>query len=184
MASSGGLAFPGGDFHGGQVELSFRSATEAARLARRAERSLVAAIRRRLAQGRRAGRGEPAALASAARCGDRSGSQTAVEKQSRDRRDYRCGGLVGAGISIEKQREAQQRLRQADVDKSAVRTAKALLEDVLRAYNDRSLDLAGAEGLAAIQGDSSIACAHRPIRRRLTFCGRRRSSSTRTSRRR
>jgi tetratricopeptide (TPR) repeat protein len=59
-----------------------------------------------------------------------------------------AAGLVGAGIYMERQREA----RQADVDKSAVRTAKTLLEDVLHAYNARSLDLAGAEGLAAISG--------------------------------
>ena len=80
----------------------------------------------------------------------------AVRQRSRSNRGIAAiivaAALFGAGIYIEKQREAQQRLRQADVDKSAVRTAKALLEDVLRAYNDRSLDLAGAEGLAAISG--------------------------------
>ena len=32
-------------------------------------------------------------------------------------------------------------------------SAKTLLENVLHAYNDRSLDLAGAEGLATIAGE-------------------------------
>jgi tetratricopeptide (TPR) repeat protein/energy-coupling factor transporter ATP-binding protein EcfA2 len=41
---------------------------------------------------------------------------------------------------------------QAKLDTSAMISAKSLLEDVLQAYNDKSLDLAGARSLAAISG--------------------------------
>jgi tetratricopeptide (TPR) repeat protein len=44
------------------------------------------------------------------------------------------------------------RLRQEEIDKGAMRSAKTLLEDVLQAYNSKSLDLAGAESLATISG--------------------------------
>jgi tetratricopeptide (TPR) repeat protein len=43
-------------------------------------------------------------------------------------------------------------LRQEEIDKSAMRSAKTLLEKVLEAYNDKSLDPAGAASLAAISG--------------------------------
>ena len=48
--------------------------------------------------------------------------------------------------------QAAQHQRQAAVDKSAMLTAKTLLVGVLNAYNTRSLDVAGAEALAAISG--------------------------------
>jgi tetratricopeptide (TPR) repeat protein len=41
---------------------------------------------------------------------------------------------------------------QEKLDKSAMTSAKSLLEDVLQAYADKSLDLAGAKSLAAISG--------------------------------
>jgi tetratricopeptide (TPR) repeat protein/energy-coupling factor transporter ATP-binding protein EcfA2 len=44
------------------------------------------------------------------------------------------------------------RQRQEEIDTSAMRSAKTLLEDVLEAYNSKSLDLAGAESLATISG--------------------------------
>ena len=64
------------------------------------------------------------------------------------------GVLAAAGaIWATRERARQQEtLRQEAVDKSAMRTAKTLLEDILRAYNARSLDFAGAEALAAMSG--------------------------------
>ena len=47
---------------------------------------------------------------------------------------------------------AAQHQRQAAVDKSAMLTAKTLLEGVLSAYNTRSLDFVGADALATISG--------------------------------
>ena len=47
---------------------------------------------------------------------------------------------------------AQERQRQEDLDVSAMTSAKTLLEKVLEAYNDTSLDLAGAKSLATISG--------------------------------
>jgi tetratricopeptide (TPR) repeat protein len=68
-------------------------------------------------------------------------------------------GVVGAGFLGMSQHEARQReiaaqetLRQEEVDKSSMASAKTLLEDVLHAYTDKSLDVAGAESLAAISG--------------------------------
>jgi tetratricopeptide (TPR) repeat protein len=49
------------------------------------------------------------------------------------------------------QQRAQQTLRQEAIDKSAMTSAKTLLEVVLEAYN-RNLDLAGARSLAAVSG--------------------------------
>jgi tetratricopeptide (TPR) repeat protein/energy-coupling factor transporter ATP-binding protein EcfA2 len=46
----------------------------------------------------------------------------------------------------------QERLRQEELDTSAMTSAKSLLADVLTAYNSKSLDLAGARSLAAISG--------------------------------
>jgi tetratricopeptide (TPR) repeat protein len=70
-----------------------------------------------------------------------------------------AAGVIGAGFLAARQHEArqreiaaQQRLRQEEVDKSAMKSAKTLLEDVLHAYNDKNLDVAGAESLAAISG--------------------------------
>src|SRR5271154_4964052 len=41
---------------------------------------------------------------------------------------------------------------QEKLDKSAMTSAKTLLENVVQAYTDKSLDLAGARSLAAISG--------------------------------
>jgi tetratricopeptide (TPR) repeat protein len=63
--------------------------------------------------------------------------------------------VAGMWVAHERaqQREiAQEKLRQEDLDKSAMKSAKTLLEDVLASYNDQSLDLAGAESLANISG--------------------------------
>jgi tetratricopeptide (TPR) repeat protein/energy-coupling factor transporter ATP-binding protein EcfA2 len=66
--------------------------------------------------------------------------------------------LVAAGwmwIAHERAQErqiAQERQRQEELDTSAMTSAKSLLDDVLTAYNDKSLDLAGARSLAAISG--------------------------------
>ncbi len=59
--------------------------------------------------------------------------------------------LIATGAVWAEYEKAQQQ-RQEEVDKSAMRSAKTLLEDVLHAYNDKSLDLAGAESLATISG--------------------------------
>jgi tetratricopeptide (TPR) repeat protein len=47
---------------------------------------------------------------------------------------------------------AQEKLRQVELDISAMTSAKSLLENVLTAYTDKSLDLAGAKSLATISG--------------------------------
>ena len=46
----------------------------------------------------------------------------------------------------------QEQARKEAIDKSAMNSAKTLLQDVLQAYNDKNLDLAGAESLATISG--------------------------------
>ena len=89
----------------------------------------------------------------------------AIEAKLRSRRNRRLtaalsvvGALVLAGGMWVAHERAQQRQieqekrRQEDVDRSAMTSAKTLLEDVLTAYNDQSLDLAGAASLAAISG--------------------------------
>jgi tetratricopeptide (TPR) repeat protein len=70
-----------------------------------------------------------------------------------------AAGVVGTGVVAARQHEArqreiafQQKLGQEEVDKSAMTSAKALLQDVLHAYTDKNLDVAGAESLAAISG--------------------------------
>jgi tetratricopeptide (TPR) repeat protein len=88
-----------------------------------------------------------------------------LEAQRRSRRNrwiaalLVAAGVVGAGFYAARQHEArqreiaaEQRLRQEEVDRSAMKSAKTLLEDVLHAYNDKNLDVAGAESLAAISG--------------------------------
>jgi tetratricopeptide (TPR) repeat protein/energy-coupling factor transporter ATP-binding protein EcfA2 len=88
-----------------------------------------------------------------------------LERERRARRDKRIAAvLVGVGLFLavaafwamqerEQRREiAQQKLRQEEIDKSAMTSAKTLLENVLGAYNDKSLDLSGAESLAKISG--------------------------------
>ena len=53
----------------------------------------------------------------------------------------------------EQQREADlERIRQEEIDRNAMTSAKNLLKEVLNAYNDKRLDLSGAESLAAICG--------------------------------
>ncbi|MGH6797895.1 MAG: hypothetical protein ACREDI_05875, partial [Roseiarcus sp.] len=89
----------------------------------------------------------------------------AIEAKGRSRRNRRLAAALGVAAVLAaaggmwvaheraQQREiAQERLRQEDIDKSAMRSAKTLLEDVLHAYNDQSLDVAGAESLATISG--------------------------------
>ncbi|HEY1783419.1 MAG TPA: hypothetical protein VGG79_23870 [Roseiarcus sp.] len=63
-----------------------------------------------------------------------------------------AGGMWIAHENAQKRQIAQEQRRQEDVDRSAMTSAKTLLEDVLTAYNDQSLDLAGAASLAAISG--------------------------------
>ncbi|MBV8797494.1 MAG: hypothetical protein JO136_21360, partial [Hyphomicrobiales bacterium] len=63
-----------------------------------------------------------------------------------------AGGAWIARERAQQQQIAQEKLRQEELDKSAMTSAKTLLEDVLEAYNDNSLDLAGAKSLAAISG--------------------------------
>ena len=80
----------------------------------------------------------------------------AIEAKRRSRRNRRLTAAFGVafvllaagGLWVGHER-GQQR-RQEDVDKSAMTSAKTLLEHVLHAYNDKSLDLAGAESLASI----------------------------------
>ena len=70
--------------------------------------------------------------------------------------------LIAAGGIWATHQRGQQR-RQDDVDRSAMRTAKTLLLDVLDAYNNRSLDFAGAEALATISGQflDSVRASHK-----------------------
>jgi hypothetical protein len=63
-----------------------------------------------------------------------------------------ASGMWAEHERVQEREIAQERLRQEDIDKSAMRSAKTLLEDVFHAYNDKSLDPAGAERLATIAG--------------------------------
>ncbi len=63
-----------------------------------------------------------------------------------------AGGMWVAHERAQQRQIAQEQRRQEDVDRSAMTSAKTLLEDVLTAYNDQSLDFAGAASLAAISG--------------------------------
>ncbi len=89
----------------------------------------------------------------------------AIEAKRRSKRNRRLVAAlsavivlaVGAGMWAAHERAqrrllAQEQLRQEDIDKSAMTSAKTLLENVLEAYNEQTLDLAGAESLAAISG--------------------------------
>ncbi len=78
----------------------------------------------------------------------------AIEAKRRTKLNRRLAAALGvaavlgvAGWMWIAHERAQERL-----DKSAMTSAKTLLEDVLKAYNDTSLDLAGARSLAAISG--------------------------------
>jgi tetratricopeptide (TPR) repeat protein len=82
----------------------------------------------------------------------------AIEAKRRSRRMLAAAtlavvGVVAAGAwFVTQEQQAQQRLQQEGIDISAMKSAKTLLEDVLAAYNSKSLDLAGAESLATIGG--------------------------------
>ena len=78
----------------------------------------------------------------------------AIEAKRRSRLNRRLTAALGvaavvvvAGWMWVAHERAQEKL-----DKSAMTSAKTLLEDVLQAYADKSLDLAGARSLAAISG--------------------------------
>ena len=82
----------------------------------------------------------------------------AIAAKRRSRRNKVLAGALGvagvlaAGGGIWVTHERAQQARMEEVDKSAMWSAKTLLEDVLRAYNDKNLDVAGAENLATIAG--------------------------------
>ena len=65
-----------------------------------------------------------------------------------------AAAMSAAMLETRRQQEiaARERLRQEEIDTSTMRSAKTLLEDVLQAYNSKSLDFAGAESLATISG--------------------------------
>ena len=82
----------------------------------------------------------------------------AIEAKRRSRRNRRLtAALVVAGVLLaaggmwvareraQQRQIAQEKLRQEELDKTAMTSAKTLLEKVLEAYNDTSLDLAGAK---------------------------------------
>ena len=81
-------------------------------------------------------------------------TRRSLEAERRSRRNWWLAaivavvGVVGAGAWSVR----QQRLAQENIDKNSMKSAKTLLENVLGAYNDESLDFAGARGLAAISG--------------------------------
>jgi tetratricopeptide (TPR) repeat protein len=78
----------------------------------------------------------------------------AIDAKRRSRLNRRVAAAIGvvaalgaAGWMWIAHERAQEKL-----DVSAMKSAKSLLEDVRNAYNDKSLDLAGAKSLAAISG--------------------------------
>jgi tetratricopeptide (TPR) repeat protein len=77
-----------------------------------------------------------------------------LEAESRSRRNRWLAAtlavvcILGAGAWSVR----QQRLGQEEIDKNSMTSAKSLLTNVLDAYNDESLDLAGARSLATISG--------------------------------
>jgi hypothetical protein len=88
-----------------------------------------------------------------------------IEAKKRSRRNRRLavalgvaafvavvGGMWAAHDRAQQRELAQERQRQEDLDKSAASSAATLLKDVLDAYDDNSLDVAGAESLATISG--------------------------------
>jgi tetratricopeptide (TPR) repeat protein/energy-coupling factor transporter ATP-binding protein EcfA2 len=89
----------------------------------------------------------------------------AIETKKRSRRNRQLSAALGiiaavggalwvwvAHESAQQRAIALEKLRLEDIDKNSMKSAKTLLEDVLHAYNDKSLDLAGAESLATISG--------------------------------
>jgi len=80
--------------------------------------------------------------------------EDAIEAKKRSRRNRRltaAAGVAAAVVAAAWMWIAHERA-QEKLDKSAMTSAKTLLEDVLQAYSDKSLDLAGARSLAAISG--------------------------------
>ncbi len=76
----------------------------------------------------------------------------AIEAKGRSKRNRRLAAALGVAVVLGAAGWmwiAHERA-QAKLDKSAMTSAKSLLEDVLQAYTDKSLDLAGARSLAAI----------------------------------
>ena len=73
-----------------------------------------------------------------------------------------AGGWIWVAHERAQRRQiAQERLRQEELDKSAMKSAKSLLENVLDAYNNKSLDFAGAEASRRYRGNSWITSASR-----------------------
>ena len=74
----------------------------------------------------------------------------AIEAKRRSRRNRRLAAALGAvGVVVLAggmwaAHEGAQQRREEDIDKSQMSSAKTLLEHVLHAYDDKSLDLAGA----------------------------------------
>ena len=65
------------------------------------------------------------------------------------------GTAIWIGVSHQRAQQrqiAQEKLRQEELDIRAMASAESLLNDVLRAYNGKNLDLPGARSLAAISG--------------------------------
>ena len=78
----------------------------------------------------------------------------AIEDKRRSRRNRLLAGALGvvgllaAGAWF----TILEKGRQEDIDRRAMASAKTLLEDVRKAYKDKSLDFPGADGLATISG--------------------------------
>ncbi len=78
----------------------------------------------------------------------------AIEAKRRSRRNRLLAGALGvvgllaAGAWF----TILEKGRQEDIDRRAMTSAKTLLEDVRKAYKDKSLDFAGADSLATISG--------------------------------
>jgi tetratricopeptide (TPR) repeat protein/energy-coupling factor transporter ATP-binding protein EcfA2 len=84
-----------------------------------------------------------------------------VKAKKRSRRTWVLGAVLCVAFLLMAMRHEQVRkeeilrqeeLAKEDIDKSTMTSAKTLLEDVLKAYDDKNLDLAGAESLAKISG--------------------------------
>jgi tetratricopeptide (TPR) repeat protein len=78
----------------------------------------------------------------------------AIEAKGRSKRNRGLAAVLGAAavLGVAGWMWIAHERAQAKLDRSAMASAKSLLEDVLTAYNDKSLDLAGARSLAAISG--------------------------------
>jgi tetratricopeptide (TPR) repeat protein len=78
----------------------------------------------------------------------------AIEAKRRSRLNRRLAAALGvaAVLGVAGWMWIAHERAQAKLDTSAMASAKSLLEDVLKAYNDKSLDLSGARSLTAISG--------------------------------